>query len=65
LPLQGGAIAILAPILFVLALVSGFALRAKKGWGRTAGSVISIVSLLEFPIGAAFSIYRLFQLFRR
>jgi hypothetical protein len=63
--LYGGAIAILAPILFILALLSGFVLRAKKGWGRVAGIVTSIVSLLDFPMGTAFSIYWLFQFFRR
>lgn len=61
----GGALAILAPILLILALVAGFALRAEKGWGRVVGVITAILSLLDLPIGTLFGIYWLIKFFRK
>ncbi|MBI2758430.1 MAG: hypothetical protein HYX49_07100 [Chloroflexi bacterium] len=65
LVLYGGVLSILSPILFILALVTGFALRAEKGWGRVVGIITAILSILDAPLGTLFGIYWLTRFFRK
>jgi hypothetical protein len=59
-----GASIVLVTILTSLpAIVIGLGLYRLRPWSRIAGIVISILSLLAFPVGTALGIYGLWVLF--
>ena len=59
-----GAVLVLFMIVTSLpALIIGYGLYQLQPWSRIAGIVLSIVSLLWFPIGTALGVYGLWVLF--
>lgn len=55
-------IAIVAVVSAALALLVGYSLLTRKPWGRTLAIIVSILSLLKFPIGTALGAYTLWVL---
>ncbi len=59
----------LAPVIMVtsvvmaaLSILTGYALLARKSWGRTLAIVAAILSLIKIPLGTALGIYTLWVL---
>lgn len=53
--------------MFVLAvpgLIAGVGLLKRKSWARLLAIVISLLNLLNFPLGTALALYSLFVLFQ-
>ena len=55
-------IAVVAVVSAALALLVGYSLLTRKPWGRTLAIIVSILSLLKFPIGTALGAYTLWVL---
>jgi hypothetical protein len=55
--LAGGALMVLALLVFVLAIVAGFALLGNKNWGRAVADVSAVLAALEFPLGTLFAVW--------
>ena len=47
------------------AVIIGYGLYRMRPWSRLAGIVLSIISLLSFPIGTILGIYGLWVLFNK
>ena len=59
----GASVVLIAVLTSLPAVIIGFGLYRLQPWSRIAGIVISILSLLAFPIGTALGIYGLWVLF--
>jgi hypothetical protein len=59
----GGAISVLLLLLSAPSIVAGIGLIFFKPWARILGIIISILHLLNIPIGTALGIYGLWVLF--
>ena len=59
----GASVVLIAVLTSRPAVIIGFALYRLQPWSRIAGIVISILSLVAFPIGTALGIYGLWVLF--
>jgi hypothetical protein len=56
------AVALLATLMGVCAIVTGYALLTRKSWGRILAMVFGILALLKLPFGTALGIYTLWVL---
>jgi hypothetical protein len=64
LTIVGTAVAMLLSLLSIPGLAAGFGLLARKHWGRILGTVVSILGLLNFPLGTLIGVYALWVLFQ-
>jgi len=60
----GTGLAIFFSLLSVPGLAAGIGLLARKHWGRILGIVVSMLGLLNFPLGTLIGIYALWVLFQ-
>ena len=51
-------------ILSLPGILAGVGILKRKAWGRVLGIIISILGLLNFPLGTLIGIYGLFVLFQ-
>lgn len=58
-----GVIAICSFAMGVISIVAGRALRKRRPWARTAIVILSVINLINFPIGTGIGLYSLFVLF--
>lgn len=63
--LLGGALSVLAALLFLMSLITAVALRARASWAIPLGTATAWLALLEVPLGTAFGIYWLRQAKRK
>lgn len=63
--LVGGGIVLLVLILSLPCLIAGIGLLSYKEWARILTIVLSVLNLLNFPLGTAIGIYSLWVLFSR
>jgi hypothetical protein len=63
--LTGAALVSFLVVTSLPAVVIGYGLYKLRPWGRIAGIVLSILSLMVFPIGTAIGIYGLWVLFSK
>ena len=56
---------ILAWVLGLMEIGSGFGIYKRKPWGRLVGLIVSVVNLLAFPIGTLVGGYGLFVLLNK
>jgi hypothetical protein len=61
----GGIIAVFALLLSVPGIIAGIGLLSFKPWARILGIVISILNLINFPLGTALGFYGIWVLFSR
>ena len=64
LPIVGTAVAIFFSLISVPGLVAGVGLLRRKSWGRILAIVVSILGLLNFPLGTLIGAYALWVLFQ-
>jgi len=62
LSLVGTSVGLLMAALGLPGLFAGYGLLTRKPWARVLAIVVGILSLLNFPIGAAIGIYTLWVL---
>jgi len=60
----GTGLAIFFSLLSVPGLAAGFGLLARKNWGRILAIVVSMLGLLNFPLGTLIGVYALWVLFQ-
>ena len=58
-----GIVAIGSVTMGVISVIAGRALRARRRWARTAIIVLSLINLLNFPLGTGLGLYSLVVLF--
>ena len=58
------AISTLITVLSLPSLIMGLGLLKYRNWARILGIVISVLNLLNFPIGTAIGVYGLWVLFQ-
>ena len=63
--LTGSALVACTAIMTVLSFVVGFGLLRYRPWARTAGIILSILSLFVIPLGTALGIYGMWVLFSK
>jgi hypothetical protein len=51
-------------ILSLPGILAGVGILKRKAWGRVLGIIVSILGLLNFPLGTLIGIYGLFVLFQ-
>jgi len=61
----GGLIFVFALLVSVPGLVAGIGMLSFKPWSRILGIVISILQLINFPIGTVLGFYGIWVLFSR
>ncbi len=64
LSIVGTALAIFFSVLSVPGIAAGIGLLRRKTWGRVLAIVMSILGLLNFPIGTIIGAYALWVLFQ-
>lgn len=57
LPLIGRIIAVFLFLISVPGIISGIALLKRKEWGRILTLILSVIGLMNFPVGTAVGIY--------
>jgi hypothetical protein len=62
LGIVGTAVGLLLVVLGIPGLVAGAGLLARKSWARILAIVVSILGLVNFPIGTVIGAYTLFVL---
>lgn len=65
-PLFGAIGALVLLFIFILSvpgIIVGWALITRVSWGRVLGIVVSILDLINFPVGTALGVYGLIVLF--
>ena len=62
LGIVGTAVGLLLVVLGIPGLVAGAGLLARKSWARILAIVVSILGLVNFPIGTVIGMYTLFVL---
>ena len=62
LPLVGTAVGLLLSVLSLPGLMAGYGLLARKPWARVLAIVVSVLGLLNFPVGTAIGLYALWVL---
>ena len=62
LGIVGTAVGLLLVVLSIPGLVAGAGLLARKSWARILAIVVSILGLVNFPIGTVIGAYTLFVL---
>jgi hypothetical protein len=62
LPLVGTTVGLLLSLLSLPGLVAGYGLLARKPWARVLAIVVSVLGLLNFPVGTAIGLYALWVL---
>lgn len=55
--IAGGVLMIVALLVFVLAIIAGFALLGNKQWGRRLADLSAALAALEFPFGTVFAVW--------
>jgi hypothetical protein len=65
LGLAGTALALMLIVLALPGLIAGWGLLAYKPWARVLGLVLSVLNLLNIPVGTALGIYGLWVLFNK
>ena len=63
--LTGFAVVLLVVVVSLPALIVGYGLYRLQPWARIAGIVLSVLSLLVFPLGTVLGIYGLWVLFSK
>lgn len=56
-------VAVFWALIAVAGIAIGISLRRQRSWARTATIVVSIVNLLNFPVGTALGAYALWVMF--
>ena len=62
LPLVGSTVGLLLVFLSVPGFLAGYGVLTRKAWGRILAMVVSVLGLLNFPIGTAIGLYTLWVL---
>ena len=62
LPLIGKIVATFAFLMSVPGILSGIGLLKHKEWGRILTLILSVINLLNFPVGTAVGIYCIWAL---
>jgi hypothetical protein len=65
LGLAGSALGLMLMVLALPGLIAGWGLLGFKPWARILGLVLSVLNLLNIPIGTALGIYGLWVLFHK
>lgn len=63
--LAGSAVALVLLVLALPGLAAGWGLLSYKPWSRVLGIVLSVLNLLNFPIGTVLGIYGLWVLLNK
>ncbi len=62
LPVVGTTVGLLLSMLSVPGLLAGYGLLTRKPWARVVAIVVSVLGLLNFPVGTAIGLYALWVL---